>query len=195
VGYHVIYVTGPPATGKSTLTRLLKEALEPAELFTYSAELAAHVAQRSQLNVSQDSLRTLSGKVVTTEDVRIVDEKLVRLASARRHTSNIVIDSHAVTKEQYGFRVTPFSLQLLAAVMPTIICMLYVRPSVILERISTNPQGRPIVTEFEADFHSHLQSSVAISYGINLGTPIYFLDAERPTEHIVADIVEKICIV
>lgn len=105
-----------------------------------------------------------------------------------RASCHIVIDSHAVTKERYGFRVTPFSIELLQEVRPTLICMLYTEPSVVMDRIRSNNQGRPTVTAFEAAFHCELQASVALIYGINLGLPVYLLDSSKSADSLTAEV-------
>jgi hypothetical protein len=51
--------------------------------------------------------------------------------------------------------------------------MLFTNSKSVIQRIKQDPKGRPVVTPFEADFHCFTQMSVAISYGIQLGLPIY----------------------
>ncbi|HMJ89621.1 MAG TPA: hypothetical protein VK530_07375, partial [Candidatus Acidoferrum sp.] len=84
--------------------------------------------------------------------------------------------SHPVTREGYGYRITPFSLEKLRQLAPTHVCLLYSDAETIRNRITANAQGRPKPTPFEADFHLYLQSQVAVVYGIDLGVPVYALD-------------------
>src|SRR5262245_29385830 len=109
--FHVIYLTGPPATGKSTLMAGLARVVSPLVTFSYSKELAEHVGRRDAAAYSQDDMRKHSAGLITPADVLAVDEALVALVRERRTSSHIIIDSHAVTKEEFGFRVTPFSRQ------------------------------------------------------------------------------------
>ena len=44
--YQVVYLTGPPAVGKTTLVSLLKARVEPMEAFVYSRVLAEFVGRR-----------------------------------------------------------------------------------------------------------------------------------------------------
>ncbi|MGD9562525.1 MAG: AAA family ATPase [Pyrinomonadaceae bacterium] len=189
--YEVIYLTGPPASGKSTLVTVLEERFQPMKAFVYSRVLADYLSQKSLNQYSQDNLREMSARIITPEDIEIVDTQLLDFVAENVNKSHIVIDSHAVTKEKYGFRVTPFSLEKLRRLSPTLIFALYTTPSVVVNRILKNSQGRPAVSEFEAAFHCELQSSVAITYGINLGLPVYFLDSDRPSDELADEIAKR----
>jgi len=100
------------------------------------------------------------------------------VAEARTRT-HVVIDSHPVTKEAFGFRVTPYSLDDFALLSPTQIWVLYADPETTAARIGRDAQGRPMVTAAEAAMHTHLQASVAATYGMRLGTPVHLFDTSR----------------
>lgn len=189
--YEVIYLTGPPATGKSTLVAVLEERFQPMKAFVYSKVLADYLSEKSLNQYSQDELREKSARIIAPQDIEIVDNQLVDFVADNVNRSHIVIDSHAVTKEKYGFRITPFSLEKLRRICPTLIFALYTPPSVVVNRILKNNQGRPAVSEFEAAFHCELQSAVAITYGISLGLPVYFLDSDRPSDKLADEIANK----
>jgi adenylate kinase len=123
---------------------------------------------------------------------RALDERLLAFVREKRSTNHIVIDSHAVTKETFGFRVTPFSRNQLEALSPTLIICLYAEASVVINRIAANAQGRPKPTTFEADYHTALQGVVAVQYGILLGKPVYLLDAAKPMEELANEIITLI---
>jgi adenylate kinase len=187
-GFKVVYLTGPPATGKSTLLDHLAARVPNLLTFSYSRELAAHVGLRINSSLTEDDLRRESAKVVLPSDVVALDESLLALVREKRSTNHIVIDSHAVTKEAFGFRVTPFSRSQLEVLSPTLIICLYAEASVVLDRIEAKAQGRPKPTLFEADYHTTLQGAVAVQYGILLGKPIYFLDAAKPIADLGSEI-------
>ncbi|MBL8124179.1 MAG: AAA family ATPase [Blastocatellia bacterium] len=190
--FHVIYLTGAPASGKSTLVELLEGNFQPMKTFVYSRVLADYLREKSVRQYSQDHLREKSAQLITPDDIEIVDTRLLDFVTENAKKAHIVIDSHAVTKETYGFRVTPFSLEQLRKLSPTLIFVLYTAPSVILNRIKNNSQGRPTVSEFEAGFHSELQATVALIYGIQIGIPVYFLDSDRPSDDLVSEVVKRI---
>ena len=191
--FHVIYLTGPPASGKTTLVDTLERCVKPIECFRYGALLRNHLeTKQDQQHISYHDLRQQSAKFVSPDDIRTVDRLLIDAVNTRRGEVHIVIDSHPVTKEEYGFRVTPFSEDTLRALAPTMICMLYVDASTIVARISNDPQGRSIITEAEAAFHCQLQASVAVTYGVTLGLPIYFLNSAQPLETVVESVVSRL---
>ncbi|MGN6505269.1 MAG: AAA family ATPase [Tepidisphaeraceae bacterium] len=189
--FQVIYLTGAPATGKSTLLAALNSSLTPLHPFSYSKELADHISRRDQGALTQDDMRRYSAGVITPEDVDQVDNALIELVEVKRTSSHIVIDSHPVTKESYGFRVTAFKQEQLNAIRPTMIVVLYAAPETVIDRITKNNQGRPTASPYEAAFHNELQGSVALIYGLRLGIPVYFLDSDRPVEQLVEEIVKR----
>ena len=138
-------------------------------------------------------MRKHSAGVITAEDVTAVDEMLVQLVRDSRNSSHVVIDSHAVTKEKFGFRVTPFNLTQLHAIGPTMIFMLYAASETVIGRITSHAQGRPIPSLFEATMHTNLQATVAIIYSIQLGIPVYFLDSSKSREELIAEITKRLC--
>ena len=182
----VIYLTGAPATGKSTLSRKLREIYPELIVFAYSAELRDHIQHRTHTqDLTEESIRQQSAQVVTPQDVTDVDNKLLDLVHSKRFVQSILIDSHAVTKESYGFRITAFSSEILRKLDPDVIICLYAKGEVICSRISKDPMGRLTVSEFEANLHTELQAQVVVQYGVILGKPVYFLDSERSTRELV----------
>lgn len=107
----VIYLTGAPATGKSTLCANLQQRAARLLLLSYSVMLRDHVRQRDGADIGAAEIREQSSRVITREDVMAVDAKLIDEVNAKRGTHDILIDSHPVTKESFGFRVTPFTAE------------------------------------------------------------------------------------
>lgn len=174
----IIYLTGPPASGKSTLVALLQEKIERLLAFSYSDALADYVSRRDERTLTRRDVRKKSASVVSPEDIEAVDASLSEFVDRHRRSSHIIIDSHAVTKESYGFRVTPFSLGKLGDIRPTRIVALYTEPQVVVDRIQSAPDGRPAISQFEAICHCSLQCGVALVYGVDLGIPIHFYEAD-----------------
>lgn len=189
----VIYLTGAPATGKSTLSRNLKSRIPSLEVFAYSEKLAEYVRQRACLSeLTQDEIRRRSAQLITREDVSAVDAQLLELVQTRRGQVPILIDSHAVTKESFGFRITPFTTSELATLAPDMILCLYADSGHVSARIETNPMGRPLLPLFELDLHTHLQTTVAVQYALQLNRPLYLLDSAKGEEELVEAAVERI---
>lgn len=173
----IIYLTGAPATGKSTLTENLRRQLPDTAVFTYSKELLDWVQTRAKLIATQDDLRRESAKMITREDVQAVDNQLVELVNSCRGQRTLVVDSHPVTIEEFGFRVTPFAKKQLGALAPDVLVCLYANAETIIERISKNAAGRPMPSHYEIDLHTQLQCQVASIYAIETGASLYYLNA------------------
>lgn len=187
----VVYLTGAPATGKSTLTRALKSQIADLQIFEFGERLTARLAGSGQVS-DQADLRSQSARAITLDDVRAVDRELLDFVATHRATRPVIIDSHAVTKESYGYRVTPYSLKEFEKLGPTQIWVLYTEPQVTLQRIAANAQGRPQITEEEARFHTQLQAGVAITYGMHLGTAIHFFDSAVPGAQLASQLVARL---
>lgn len=187
----VVYITGAPATGKSTVCRTLASSGRNIHAFCYSERLRDHVALDAGMVLGEVDIRRESARIVTSRHVEEVDELLLREAKAVRGSgSHLLIDSHPVTKELYGFRVTPFSAERLRALdVDTFIC-LYAPPNVLADRIARDAQGRPLPGGFDLSLHVQLQASVVAQYAVLAGTPCYLLDSTVSPEALAARVLE-----
>ncbi len=190
--FPVIYLTGAPASGKTSVAARLGEMIPSLHIFSYGAELTRYLQRQGRDLPSQEVLRERSGGIATEEDIDALDAELIALVARERSHRPILVDSHAVTKESYGFRVTPFPMDRFKALLPTRIVVLYASPEVTQKRIRNNPGGRPMVTTFESGIHTGLQASVAIIYAIGAGIPIHFLDSAQSLEVLSAWIGDRI---
>jgi adenylate kinase len=186
--FQVVYLTGAPASGKSSLAKALSLRIQPFELFEYGRRLTEYVAAKTGDDLLQTTLREKSAAVVTPADVSAVDRQLLEFVDSKRTTANIIIDSHAVTKESYGYRVTPFKLEDFALLRPTQIWLLYISPGETIRRIAENSGGRPSVNAWEADFHLKMQASVAITYGMHVGVPVHIIHGNKSAEDLAYDL-------
>jgi adenylate kinase len=182
----VIYLTGAPAAGKSSTTRLLFDRVPDMAVWEYGARLTEYCAARSADVTGQHDLRARSAGIITPEDVAEVDRALLAFVDENRLDRHVLIDSHPVTKESYGYRITPFSLEQFAQLRPDEIWVLYANPEETRRRIESDPGGRPLVTEEEARTHTMLQASVAATYGMAIRCPVYMFDTAVPRGELVA---------
>ena len=188
MSFEVIYLTGAPAAGKSSLLRALKARLPDLATFEYGAALTEYLRRAKAFAGTQSTIRELSATVVTPDDVQAVDQQLLTYVATERRRTNVIIDSHAVTQEGYGFRVTPFSMDQLKLLAPTQIWSLFLPPDVTIDRIRRDPAGRPVPTEWQAMMHTMLQSGLASSYSFASGTPLHLFDAGGEQ----ADLIERL---
>ena len=190
--YEVVYLTGAPAAGKSSLSRALRRMVNPLEVWEFGERLTAHLNQGGGTTISQEDLRRESARAATPADVAAVDRLLIDWTAQTRLASHVIIDSHPVTKEQHGFRVTPYSLADFARLQPTQIWMLYTRPEVAIERIGRDAAGRPMISLEDARMHTQFQASVAITYGMSLGIPVHLFDSERDPDELASELAARL---
>ncbi|WP_237478586.1 AAA family ATPase [Lichenibacterium dinghuense] len=182
----VIYLTGAPASGKSSTTRLLAERVPDLLVWEYGARLTEHVRTRSAAVNDQTDLRSRSAEVVTPDDVVEVDRGLLAFVRAHRGERSILIDSHPVTKEAYGFRITAFPQDRIVELAPDEIWVLHADPLETRRRIGVDAGGRPMVSVEDARRHADLQAAVAATYGVLVGCPVHVFDAAVPRDDLVA---------
>ena len=96
--HDVIYLTGAPAAGKSSIAAGLREKLPSLQVFEYGAQLAAHITASTQAQLDQEGLRREASKVSMLTHVRAVDKSLLTFVARNRTIGPILIDTHAVTK-------------------------------------------------------------------------------------------------
>lgn len=184
----VIYLTGAPATGKSSLCANIQQRAAKLLVYSYSALLQDHIRQRDGADIGAVELREKSSRVVTREDVMAVDARLIDEVNAKCSTHDILIDSHPVTKESYGFRVTPFRADQVSAFSPDAIVCLYASPETLHQRISMNPDGRTLPSMFEIEMHTHIQAALATQYSVIVGRSCYLIDSSVPPQELVETI-------
>jgi adenylate kinase len=172
----VIYLTGAPATGKSTLSAAVEKDVPGLIWYSYSKLLRDIINRHASEKINETTVRQKSGTVITRADIEATDEWLIAQVTAQRQNNHIVIDSHPVTKERYGFRVTPFTPTQLKKLNPDIIVCTYSDVDVLANRIRQDPVGRPLPSDFDIALHVQLQASLATQYGFLLECAVYLLD-------------------
>jgi len=190
--FPVIYLTGAPAAGKSTLTASLREKVQNLRFFEFGARLTEHINRVERAEILQSDLREQSGRISTAEHVAAVDRILLEFVAEHRATGPVIIDSHPVTKEAFGFRITPYSLEDFAKLRPTHIWMLYTPAKVALQRIKANSQGRPTISLEEATMHTHTQASVAATYGMAIGVTVELFDSSSPNDGLATELARRL---
>ena len=175
--FETVLLTGAAGVGKTTLAASL--ALDPRiAVFEYGAELTKRAAiERPWL--TQEDIRGQSAAFVTGQHVADTDAALQHFVATHGGTRHLVIDSHAVTKEAYGFRAHPFTPEQLRSAGLSRIVVLHCEPHVLVARIERDPGGRPMLSEWEAAEHIGLQAGVALSYSVTFGIPVHFIDCAK----------------
>lgn len=184
----VVYVTGAPASGKSTTTRLMLGGMGGIAVWEYGARLTEHLRAAGVDLADQDELRQKSSRLAIADAIDEVDDRLLEFVAARRLEGHVLIDSHPVTREHHGFRITAFSHDRFRTLAPDEIWCFYTAPEVAVAHIAADPRGRPAVDVETARMHTMLQASVAATYGIAAGCPVYLFDTDCDQGELVAEL-------
>ncbi|WP_166657245.1 ATP-binding protein [Azorhizobium sp. AG788] len=188
----VIYLTGAPAAGKSSTVARLREVEPSIQIFEYGAMLTEMVKERFADIRGQEDIRTHSALLIRPEDIVEMDRRLLAFVDEHRGRRTVLIDSHAVTKESYGFRITAFSTAQIRELNPDEIWVFFASPQETRRRISEAPGGRPLISEEEARMHTTIQASVAATYGIMAPSPVYLFDTEQDHDTLISQLQERL---
>lgn len=187
-----IYLTGIPAVGKSFLTQELLKRKDNVKVISYSQLIIDFFAYKHKRNLEHNNMRTQSSNIISPRDIEEIDKLLIRLTNQYKKEKHVIIDSHAITKENYGFRSTPFKTNILKALKLDMIVVLYSNVNNIKNRIKSNPEGRSNMTDEEITIMFNLQNSLAQIYGNILNKPVYFLNSDNDIDTIREFIIKKL---
>ncbi len=162
------------------------------QVWEYGARLTEFLNARGAPLLNQVELRAKSSRIASPEDIAALDDHLLQWASETRAKAHALIDTHPVTKETYGFRVTAFSAERIRELSPNEIWLFCTAPEVTLERIARDPAGRPAVTLEEARMHSLAQASVACTFGVAAGCPVYMFDTDVDQDQLVEKLASRL---
>lgn len=182
----LVLVYGPPASGKTTLVKELTEAAHPLEAISFGELLLRRVA-KVKPGVTYDEMRRSPSTLATPATVARARKDLLVVARNMRSRSNVLLDSHAVALDSYGFRITPNSAAFLSVLAPDAIFVLHTEPTVIIDRILADSAGRQTPTLSQVIQHQALQDAVAIGYSITVGCPVFILKHRDEVQERVRD--------
>lgn len=174
----LIYLTGAPATGKTSVADYLRTTYG-ARAFSYGQALLDHANLRG---ISHDALREQSSTVVTAELISELDAKLPTLLAGWQEDGPVVIDSHAVTSETWGLRALPYSADALGAIGITHIICLIADGGTLIGRIRATPEGRRADDPWKLEQLNNTQLALAAAYAHTLGIALSAIDA-RASRH------------
>lgn len=188
--YKVVYLTGAPASGKSSICSAVQLKEPNTVIFRYGKILTDYVRER-MVDVTQEGLRSSSAMIVHPSDVKEIDRQMVEFVSTERLKNHVIIDTHALTREVYGFRMTPVSEKDMKAMDPSFIVTLMASPDATRERTNKKAEGRPQLSDWQFQLQTSLQNIIPATYSILCGAPAYFIENETQDDFDCA--VNEIC--
>ena len=182
----VVLLTGAPGVGKTTLRGSLSKRLVGLQAFDYGMLLLERKKEQGT-TINYSELRERSSTVITPADVGSVDDWVIRRVTELRQNSDVVLDSHALTTEEYGLRAIPFSSDQLRQLKLDAVLVLRCESTVLLQRIHNKREGRRNISEELLRELQILQEAVGLSYAIASGCPIFIIDVSNKSEEQVLE--------
>ncbi len=180
----VVFITGVTSVGKTSTARLLENRGVGKRISI--GELVLKHARMRWPELTHDRLRGEPDLYAPVAVVRAAIRELCRLAEAERGSHSLILESHAVTAEVYGSRITPFSHEDLRRLAFDIIVLLECEGSTILARTRDRGMDTPSLDLLYGMID--MQRATAISYGVAVGCPVYAVNAEPSIESVASQI-------
>jgi adenylate kinase len=184
--FKLIYLTGAPAAGKTTLCNELKKIDRTIDLFEYGSEMSHLLDSDPSLAemLPNNELRRGTSRWVTQGHIDRLDNQMIAYCAEQRKDSHVIIDSRHVTNEAYGFRSSAFSQEKLRALGLSEIWVLYASPEVLIRRLTERPGVGLNLSIWDLKLQVITIANLAIQYGILAGIPVYMYDTTEEPRHL-----------
>ena len=185
--FKVVYLTGAPGVGKSTLANELGAKSERVKVFNYGSAMVDSIAARRSSNrpPSVEELRRDTYAVVGRDDIKAVNAALAAWISEHRNDSHLIIDTHQVALDQSGLIALTFSQDELGSFLADEVWVISTSVETAISRISRDPNGRNIPSPRIAGLHATLQENLALYYSSVWHCYFRILDGEISRELLV----------
>ncbi|MGI8426323.1 MAG: ATP-binding protein [Actinomycetota bacterium] len=188
-------MTGVPGVGKTTVCSMLAAQYPGRYCHVSFGKLILEALESGERALSYSGLRREVSKFVTPAVIERATRLLEERARSAEPTIWTVVDSHAVSQDWYGYRVTADGPRYFAVIRYKAIVNLFANAGAVLNRTVLDRAGRHALSEKELELHSGLQAAVSICYGSLSECPVFFVDAGGDIKAVVerVDAVLKGC--
>ncbi len=177
----IVLVTGVPGVGKTTLCSSMVDSWPGDYAHISFGKLILKALNPNTELVTEPDLRRSAASLVTRTILAEATELLmVRVAKEQQRI--VLVDSHAVSQDKFGYIVTPDGRTYFDRLQYGAIVQLHAAPLTILSRTAPAASGRQARSEKDIELHCILQSAISVGYSAASECPLYVVEAEEPTE-------------
>jgi len=174
----VCLINGVPGVGKTTLCQHLVEQNRGTYSHIPFGQLILQVLRSTYQGLDERELRQTTTKFVTQDVIGRATDLLVEELERRAFQCDwLLVDSHAVSQDWFGYLATPDGKPYFERVAYQAIVHLYASSDTVLGRSNSVETGRRARNASDLALHSELLNAVSIVYSSHCGCPAYFVDA------------------
>lgn len=176
----------------STVARQLTDRnSKVVETISFGQLLHLAVERRLATRINYAKFRAAAASLVTPSDFEEASIELTNNTTASDPNRWLIVDSHAVAREQFGWQANPDTPGTLQQYAYDVIILLDAPSRVVLKRIRKTPNGRLVKTERDVAILAALQQGIATYYSGTIGCPLWVIDAQ-PSINSVVGVVETV---
>jgi adenylate kinase len=171
-----ILMTGVPGVGKSTIARNIQTRITPIVRIGFG-ELIFEVKQQQETPENYGQFKAKPDKSIPINYVNLAREVLLNRVDEFRDTTNIILDSHAVVNDYFGFRIVPEIIDFERAKVDAVI-VIHAPFEIVKQRVIREPKERNLIPKQTFKKHQVMQDAVAIHFSLMARCPMYVVETD-----------------
>lgn len=169
-------INGIPASGKTTAVNYLEKNFSQIYVLRFGS-LIFQYKKKKFPQLKYEDLRKKSSSLIGFDDIKTIDNIVIEVTKKHRSSSHVLIESHGVTREDFGFRVTPYThINQIHKLKLHAIVFISCKPTIVYDRINKNAKGRKPISQNEVVQNIRLQECLSMIYSTQAGCPLYVID-------------------